>query len=131
MITIEILISMVILFMVIATSVTTLKHLKIIQKQQMNHEDFYIAVLNIKDYIEDKICIKQTNIQGSLSGYSFNAVCEKEEALQNFKKALDEGDSTGNIGNKLISLYKVTLNLQNENVEKEILYYKTGIRDIR
>jgi len=44
---------------------------------------------------------------------------------------LDEGDSTGNIGNKLISLYKVTLNLQNENVEKEILYYKTGIRDIR
>ena len=121
MITVEVLISLLILFMVIATSTATIKQLNIIRNQQINHEDFYMAVLNIKDYIDDTICLKNNSLHGQLQQFDYNATCTIIEEKRKYEKK--EG-SEGNIGIFLISLYKVTLDVKKQEYIQSYIYYK-------
>jgi len=127
MITVEVIISLLILFMVIATSSVTIKQLFLINKQQSNHENLYIELLNVKDYIDEEVCQKDQDISGDLNGFHFVATCQKVNELKSFVK--DE-DREGNLGNYLITLYKVTLSLQKENIDKKYQYYKTVVRHL-
>jgi len=124
MITIEVLISLLILFMVIATSVTTIKHLNIVRTQQIRYEDVYRAVINIKDYIDADICSKKFSMDGHLNGFEYHAICKEEIEKRKYVKAFREGESEGNIGNLMAILSKVTINLKKGNFKKSYSYQK-------
>jgi len=122
MITVEVLISLLILFMVIATSTATIKQLNIIRSQQINNEEFYMVVLNIKDYIDNTICIQNTSLQNSFEDFNFQAKCT---LIQKKRKFTKQGLTEGNIGNSFILLYKIQLKIIKDNFSKVYTYYKT------
>jgi len=130
MITIEVLVSLLILFMVVATSVTTIKHLGLIQTQQMRYEDIYRVVLNLKDYIDADICQKKMNISGTLNDFEFKAKCRQEVQRRIYVKAFKPGDMEGNFGDKMVRLFKVTITLKKENFKKEYSYQKFTIKRV-
>ena len=130
MITIEVLISMLILFMVVATSVATLKQLKIIRLQQVKHEELYINVLNIKEMLEGAVCKKFLETSGSVNGFEYRAKCSKIAEKRSYKKDFEEGID-GNFGNELVTLYKVELTLKKGRFEKAYNYLETVVRTIR
>ena len=115
MITIEILVSMLILFLVIVTSTTSIKFFQTVNKQKTNYEDQYIALLSLKDMLSSTICISKFQDKGEWNDFKYTVTCEKVQELKNFKKAFDIDDPSGNIGNYLIQLYKVQLSLENKN----------------
>jgi len=124
MITIEVLVSLLILFMVVATSVTTIKHLNIVRTQQVRYEDIYRAVINIKDYIDADICSKKVSMSGNFNGFQYHAVCKEEVEQRKYVKAFEEGEPEGNIGNLMAILSKVTVTLKKGNFQKSYSYQK-------
>jgi hypothetical protein len=128
MITIEVLISLLILSMVIATSSVTIKQLMTIGKQQKKHELLYIAVLNIKDLIDDDICRTSLSTEGDFNSFHFSAKCEEQNRRRSYVKADPDDPREGNIGQLLLILYKVTLTLKNDKIEKNYEYYKTILK---
>lgn len=125
-ITIEVLISMLILFLVIATSVTTIKQLRIVQNKQLKLEESYITFLSLHDLIDDTICKEgHTTMQGRFENYSYSATCKLLNSLKTYKKAFEEGDKEGNVGNVLVSFYEVTLSIEAKKLEKVYTYNKT------
>jgi len=134
MITIEVLISMLILFMVIATSIATIKQLKIVREQQVHHEELYMLILNVKDFIDDDICEKQFSMQGEFDDYQYRATCEKQNELRSYVKAfgvVDVDNVEGNTGNVLISFYKITLDITKHKLQKHYLYFKTTTKKLQ
>lgn len=130
MITIEVLISLLILFMVIATSTVTIKQLKTVREQQINHEELYMLVLNVKDFIDDDICIEKFSMHGDLNGYKYSAKCEKLNDSRSYKKAFEEGDEEGNIGVVSVQFYKILLDIQKKKLERHYLYFKTVTKKV-
>ena len=47
------------------------------------------------------------------------------QRLNNYKKAFDESEPEGNIGNFLVQLYRINLKLKQHNISKTFKYYKT------
>lgn len=130
MITIEVLISMLILFLVISTSFTTIKFFNIQIKKRVNYEDKYINFLTLKDKLSNKICKNSLVENGTFNGFSYSAKCEKVKELRTFKKAFDEDEVSGNIGNYLMTLYKVTLQLKKNNFTHSQSYFLTRSKKI-
>lgn len=124
MITIEVLVSLLILFMVVATSVTTIKHLTLVQTKQIRYEDVYRAIINIKDYIDADICQKKRSMHGRLNDFEYKVECRQEVAKRKYQKAFEIGDSEGNIGNVMAILSKVVITLKKDNFTKEYSYQK-------
>jgi hypothetical protein len=124
MITVEVLVSMLILFMVVASSVTALKQLRIVRTQQTRHEALYTEVLNVQDMLSKEICNPVMRTRGELDGYTFEAHCTQFEALRSYKKDLEE-NIDGNVGHILVQLFEVTLLLRRKHIEKEYTYLKT------
>lgn len=124
MITIEVLVSLLILFMVVATSVSTIKHLNLIQTQQVRYEDIYRAIINIKDYIDDDICKNKMLMSGTINDFEYKAKCIKEIEKRKYKKASDIGEPEGNIGNIMAILSKVIITIKKNNFKKEYSYQK-------
>ena len=125
MITIEVIISLLILFMVIALSSVAMKQLIFVNKQQNIHEENYIAVLNIKEYIDSTICIKTFQKSGQLDSYDFSAKCTQ---VANNKNYIKDEHTEGNFGETRVTLYKITLTLKKEKFQKAYKYYKTVVR---
>jgi len=132
MITIEILISILILFLVIATSVTMIKQLRMVEDKGQKYEKFYIAFNTISSYLEDTICTKgYLKQKGVLSNVSYSAKCKLISQQKSYKKAYDIGDTEGNIGNILLSFYEIDLELKWHNKHKTFKYYKTIAKRLR
>jgi len=130
-ITIEVLISMLILFLVIATSVITIKQLHIVQNKQIKYEESYITFLSLHDFIDDAICqTGHKRMQGIFQMYSYNATCKLVNSLKTYQKAFEEGDTEGNVGSTLVSLYQVTLSIKTEKLEKTYTYNKTVTKSL-
>jgi len=126
MITIEILISIVILFLVISTSVVMIKHLHIIENQTHKYEKFYISFFNITNYLDNRICTdKYLKVEGNISDVSYIGTCKLLKEKRNFVKALEKDDKEGNIGSFLFLFYQVTLKLKWKKSEKTYIFYKT------
>ena len=131
MITVEVLISLLILFTVVTTSSVVLKHLRIVQNQQGRHQMLYIAVLNAKAKIERTICDRLMTEKGEFNGYAFVAECQSVEEKRSYLKDFDEnGMQEGNIGRYAVRLFKVTLTLSQRQFTKEYIYYKTVVESI-
>ena len=125
MITIEIIISILILFMVITTSVTTIKQLRLIKEKSEKYELLYIAFFNISNLIDETICqIEHLEEIGEFSGVKYRARCNLVEKKRNYQEAMDIDSPKGNIGNIMILLYQVTLQITVKNSEKSYNYYK-------
>jgi len=126
--TIEVLISLLILFMIVAISITSVKHLDIIRTQQVRYGNVYRAVNNIKDYISADICSKKFSMDGHLNGFKYHAVCKQQAQKRNYVVAFQSGDRQGNIGNLLAILSKVTITLKKGNFKKSYTYQKFTTR---
>jgi hypothetical protein len=115
MITVEVLISLLILFLVIATSSMTIKHLIKVQQQQMRHEELYAAVISIRDWLDlHGLCSRVPELQGTLDGYDFSARCHLIKELKSYQYTFDEGQgkaTEGNTGPWLMRLYQVNLSV--------------------
>lgn len=123
MITIEVIVSMLILFLVIVASTSTMKHLHMLTLQKDRYEELYITVLNIKEKLSSSICQSNLVQEGEMGNYSYKASCTKVQELQNFFKNLED-DESGNIGDMLVQLYKVDLVVTKEK-SYDYKYYLT------
>jgi len=125
MITIEVLVSMLILFLVIATSFENIKFFNIMSDKKISYEDEYMSVLSLKDKLSNTICKTSLKETGVFNTYDYSATCENIKELRTFKKAFELNDPSGNIGRYLMKLYKVNLDLTKGNFTKTFSYYVT------
>ncbi len=116
--------------MVVATSVTTIKHLDSIQTQQMRYEDVYMAIINIKDYVDADICQKKRSMNGTFNDFKYTVKCTQEFEKREYLKAFNLGDPEGNIGNVMTILSKVTITLKKNNFKKKYSYQKFTTKKI-
>lgn len=126
MITVEVLISLIILFTVIVTSVTSVKHLFMIEGQKELYEHLYMSVLNIKDKIDGKICTKTLHLEGTLGESSYEAHCTKIKEMRNYTTGFDDDEIAGNNGKLNVQLYKIDLDIISQGIQKHYTYYKTN-----
>lgn len=125
MITIEVLVAMLILFLVITTSFSNIKFYNIMNDKKRAYEDTYMNVLSIKDKISSTICKTMLKEEGNFNDVHFIATCQKLKELRTFRLGMELGDPSGNIGNYLMKLYEVTLVLNGEKYEKVYTYSVT------
>lgn len=112
---------MLILFLVIVTSTSTMKHLNILSLQKDRYEDLYIAVLNTKEKLYPSICKSTFFQEGDTGKYTYKATCTKVKELKNFIKDFED-DKIGNLGDMFIQLYKVDLVLK-KKTQYNYTYY--------
>ncbi len=132
MITIEILISMMILFIVILASVNTIKHLKMIYMQQIHHENLFVEVLNIKQLLSSDICKKFKEKRGVSNGYEYAVKCHKLTEKRSYIKDT-ERELYGNHGNTMVEMFRVDLVVKNrrfKNMQKVYQYYKVVTKNL-
>lgn len=127
MITIEVLISMLILFLVIVASLSNIKFFNLVNKKKESYEDYYMTVLSLKDKLSLDICEKKQKIEGEFNGFTYTATCEKKKELRTYYyPSVDNKDLTpGNKGDTLVLLYLVQLELKINTIEKSYSYYVT------
>jgi len=132
MITIEILISILILFLVIATSVTMIKQLRMVEQKEQKYENIYIAFSNISNYLEDTICTKgYLHQKGIFSNVSYDAKCKLISKQKSYQKSFEEGDPEGNIGDTLLLFYEIDLLLSLDHKQNSFKYYKTIAKKLK
>ena len=117
MITVEVLVSMLILFLVISTSSITIKYFLFLQRQQVRHEEIYSTVLSVQDWLDaHRLCSHVQEIHGTLDGFDFSATCQLIVERRNYQKSYDEATDKmieGNTGPWLMRLYRIELILRN------------------
>ena len=115
MFTIEVLISIFILFLVVTLSASSSKFLNQILRQQDRYKEIYSVVLSIKDKISTDICTKQSRISGEMSGLEYTAQCTLTNQKRGFKKDYDfdkNKELSGHTGTYLFKLYRVDLEIK-------------------
>ena len=132
MFTVEVLISIFILFLVVTLSATSSKFLNQIIKQQDRYKNIYAIVFSIKDKISTDICTKQNRMNGEMAGLEYVAQCTLVKAKRGFKKDYDFDENKeiiGYTGTYLFQLYKVDLELigYNYTVSYYINKYKKAV----
>ena len=126
MITIEVLVALLILFLVIAASTNSIKFFQMVNGKKNNIENEYMIVLNVRDILAHQICSHSQRAEGSFDNYTYTATCEKQKEIRSYQKGFDIGDPSGNIGNYLMDLYKVHLEIKKANFDKQYIYYITN-----
>lgn len=123
MMTVEVLVAMVIIFLTIVLSASTVKYfnMSFIKKEQ--YVDIYTTVLSIKDKIEKDVCIKK--VDGRINGFSYTAKCRLIQQIPNYQAPIDIDDIGGNIGSYMMKLYQVSLEVKKDRIHKNIDYYVT------
>jgi len=124
MITVEVLVALIILFLAVMTATTGTKLYISSQLQKHNYEDLYIATTSIMDKIEDNLCSRDTLIEGKYNNFKYSAKCVLKNESRNYQKGFDLGDPEGLIGSYQLKLYKVELTLSKENFSKKFTYNK-------
>ena len=128
MMTIEVLIAMVIIFLTIVMSASAMKFFNMSYKKKDHYVDIYTTVLSIKDYIEPTICDKNHKINSIMNGFKYTATCTLKHEIRNFSKAGDSTDISGNIGVYMVSLYNVNLHVEKKHINKSIDYLITKVK---
>jgi hypothetical protein len=125
MITIEVLISMLILFLVISTSMNNINFFNLMIEKKQSYEDKYMTVLSLKDKLSFTICQTSFVEEGVFSGFDYKASCKKIKELKSYVIATDPDDPSGNIGNDLVKLFEVHLELKKDSFKAINTYYIT------
>lgn len=130
-ITIEVLISMLILFLVVATSVTALKHSFLVELKKDKYQSYYYIFFNIKSSIESEICQSKQYLEGRIDDFVFSATCYRKKRLLSYVKSLEPDEPYGNIGPVQYTLYEIKINLRKGLYDEVYTYYKTIAEQIR
>jgi len=125
MITIEVLIAMMILFLVISTSFTTIKFFNINTHKKIFYEDNYIEILNIKEKLSSKLCKDSFEMTGDINGYDYSAKCDEKKEARSYRKAFDFDEKSGNYGENLMKLFQITVQVKKDKLKKTYRYYIT------
>jgi len=126
-ITIEVIISFIILLLVIVLSTMSNKHITLVTQHKNNYEKKFIDVMNIRAKLATDICKTLFTKSESLESVSYTATCHKLKELRNFTRDSEAGIS-GLIGNKIIQFYQVQLVVKDGEREYEQSYYITRIK---
>ena len=108
----EILISMVILFMTILVVTASIKRLMLVQTQKENYENLYVTLFSLLDTVSEKGCSRMKR-SGNLNGFIYSMHCD--EMAQTMTK-----DKNG------VTLNKIKIQLNQDGMEKTYVYYKTS-----
>ena len=123
MMTIEVLVAMLILFITITTSSTVIKFLNQVKTKQSTYEDIYTSVLSIKDQHAHISC--QEPIHGTLNGFHYELTCHKIQESKNYLRSEDMDEPSGFLGPFTISLYDVKIHLNKDTFEHSYSYFYT------
>ena len=123
MMTIEVLVAMLILFITITTSSTVIKFLTQVKTKQSNYEDIYIAVLSIKDQHAHMNCEEPLN--GTLNDFHYHITCQKIQESKNYIKSGEIDEPSGLIGPFTVRLYDVKMTLKKDTFEHSYSYFYT------
>jgi len=118
MFTVEVLISIFILFLVVTLSATSSKFLNQMLKQQERYKEIYRTVLSIKDSIAHEICSKRYTLRGEMSGLEYEAKCRLIKEERGFEKDYDFDNGrevSGHTGAYLFGLYEIELEVVKHN----------------
>jgi len=124
MITVEVLVALMILFLAVVTATTGTKLYISSQLQKHNYEDLYIATTSIMDKIEDKLCLRDMLIEGEYNNFKYSAKCILKNESKNYEKGFGLNDPEGLIGSYQLKLYQVELTLSKEKFIKKFTYNK-------
>ncbi|CAA6813821.1 MAG: Unknown protein [uncultured Sulfurovum sp.] len=133
MFTVEVLISIFILFLVVTLSATSSKFLNQILKQQERYKTLYSTVFSIKDSISNNICREKNTIRGEMRGLEYIAKCTLLKEERGFQKDYDfenNKEISGNIGLYVFGLYEVELEIVKYNYKLSyvINQYKKSVK---
>lgn len=123
MMTIEVLVALLILFITITTSSTVIKFLTQVKTKQSSYEDIYIAVLSIKDQYAHMSCKEPIN--GTLNDFHYNITCKKLQESKNYVHSDETDDPSGLIGPFIVGLYDVKMTLKKDTFEHSYSYFYT------
>lgn len=125
---VEILIAMLILFTAIAFSNMSIKAFHNYERQSKKHEDVYITVLSLKEWMHSLRKFNKMSYEGILNNISYNIQVEKVITKRNYILTQEGGGQ--NIGNYFISLYRLTMTLTKEGRIKKYSFLLTKQRSI-
>jgi hypothetical protein len=118
MFTVEVLISIFILFLVVTLSATSSKFLNQILRQQDRYKELYTVVFSIKDKISNEICRQENTVRGEFSNLEYVAECTLIQEAREFEKDYDFDNGAeikGNTGLYMFTLYQVNLEVVKHN----------------
>jgi len=123
---VEILISMLILFTAVVFVNMTMKAYNNYQRKSKVYQNIYITTLSIKDWLKTQDMTKGS-YKGEINGLHY--VAKITPFLQ--KKNYDETMlGSGNIGNFMITLYKIKLTLITKTKKFEFNYFLTNQKNL-
>jgi len=122
---IEILISMMILFVAIAFVNISIKAFNDYQRKSDVYQKFYITALSLKNKM-DSNSLEQEIYKGILN--DINYVITKEEILKQKNFIIGFDGDIGNTGDFFITLYKLKMVLKDKIRTKEYIFYLTRQR---
>ncbi|WP_298691241.1 hypothetical protein [uncultured Sulfuricurvum sp.] len=128
--TIEVLISLVIISMGVLTVTSALKTLYGAADKQKHYEAAATTLLSLKDMLSSIDFEKQQHKEGKLNGWEY-AVHIERIASQRTYVISDITEFTGNKGRYEIQLYKVTLTLHDESLSKTYTIYQTRYKPVQ
>ena len=125
MMTVEVLIALVIIFLTIVMSASTVKYFNMTFLKKRQYIDIYTTVLSIRDKIEDDICTKESRIEGILNNYTYVAECNQLSESPSFVQAADETEESGRTGIYMMQFNEISLIVTHEHIKKKYTYYLT------
>ncbi|MEA3521878.1 MAG: hypothetical protein U9R50_02795 [Campylobacterota bacterium] len=131
MMTIEVLIALVIIFLAIVMNTTAVKFFNMTYAKKDQYINFYTTALSIKDNIASEICYQNMKIEGQLNNFTYQATCTLNNEIPNFLKAADIDEVSGHTGPYMMQLFYVSLELKNKNFIKSLTYYITKAKKIK
>jgi len=119
---IEILISMMILFVAIAFVNISIKAFNDYQRKSAVYQNFYITALSLKNQM-DSNPLERESYKGRLNG--INYIITKKEILKDRNFIISFDNDTGNTGDFFITLYQLKMTLKDKIRTKEYTFYLT------
>jgi len=119
---IEILISMMILFIAIGFVNISIKAFNNYQRKSTVYQNFYITALSLKDWISTEKLDKKV-YTGKMNGLLYKIKVKKIISKNNYRYSFDTVG--GNDGDFLITLNQINLQLKDKNREKSYTFFLT------
>ena len=119
---IEILIAMMVLFTAITFVNISIKAFNSYQRKSEVYQNFYITALSLKDWVSTQ-SLQQEHYKGKMNGidYKFNIYPLIKQNSYSYGSVL----GSGNIGDYLITLYRVEMILTQKSMEKKYTFLLT------
>lgn len=128
MLTIEVLVALLILFLAIMLSASSIKFFNQIIFQQQRYEDIYILTSSIKEKISSKICKESKYLEDEFNNIAFIATCSLIKEKRGFREYYDDTKKefiSDFSGNYIYQIYRVNLTINEKTNSYLITTYKS------